>query len=199
MRMRLVVATCFTILFSTSALRAGIEPTPFRTGLFSVADGQGVRISIVNAGNSRSVINPCFKIWDIAGRVLAETDAGRIRGGRGASAAFGPIPNDGRPRGGPVPNDGRVMVRVEVALLPIPEDGLPVPEGGVPVPDDGGPVPEDGLTARDRAMRRTIRNTLPTLEVFDLATGRTQFTIPFARVAFNPQPEPPDPTRTPGQ
>jgi len=44
-------------------------------------------------------------------------------------------------------------------------------------------------------MRRVIRTTLPTVEVFDLATGRTQFTIPFARVAFNPRPEPPDPTR----
>jgi len=80
---RLITVTCVATLLSPSTAWAGIEPTPFRTGLFSIARGQGVRISIVNAGNARSIINPCVMVWSIEGRVLGMTDFGPIRGGRG--------------------------------------------------------------------------------------------------------------------
>src|SRR5262245_36094029 len=32
---------------------AGIEPTPFRTGLFGVMAGQTIRVSVLNAGEAR--------------------------------------------------------------------------------------------------------------------------------------------------
>jgi hypothetical protein len=35
-----------------------------------------------------------------------------------------------------------------------------------------------------------------TLEVFDIVTGRTEFTMPFAALMFNPQ-HPPDPAALP--
>ena len=39
---------------------------------------------------------------------------------------------------------------------------------------------------------RRCNDIVLTLEVFDTATGRTAFTMPFTAVGFNPQPEPPE-------
>jgi hypothetical protein len=58
----------------------------------------------------------------------------------------------------------RMQVRVEVELTP--------------------PDPND-----DRKVRRN--DGVLTLEVFDTATGRTAFTMPWVLKGFNPQPEPP--------
>ena len=44
---------------------------------------------------------------------------------------------------------------------------------------------------------RLLRNVHLTLEVYDVATGRTAFTMPFSEVMFNPQPEPPEPIAVP--
>jgi hypothetical protein len=213
-----VLAPFLVALVSGSPAWAGAGPTPFRTGLFGVTAGQSVRISVLNAGDARGVINPCFKIWDVAGRLLFETKAERLEGGLGTFVDFSPVPDDGAPPptgtrvpGVPLaPLASRLQVRVEVEIEwePVPDDGLPVPDDGqpacVPIPDDGQPVPndgrpaclpvpEDGRPAGDDALCRVLPNVIPTLEVFDSATGRTVYTMPFAKVAFNPQPEPPEP------
>jgi hypothetical protein len=164
---------------------AGVEPEPFRTGLFGIAPGQAVRISVLNTGEASGTINPCVRVSDAAGRLLVDTDSGPVMGGTGTFVDFTPVPEDGiPPPAGRVPADARVQVRVEVEILS-------------PVPDDGLPVPEDGHPARRGAarLRRVLRHVMPTVEVFDVATGRTVFTMPFAEVAFNPQPEPPEPIR----
>ena len=48
------------------------------------------------------------------------------------------------------------------------------------------PIPDDGRCADDavarRQAQRLLRNVHLTLEVFDVATGRTAFTMPFAEV-----------------
>jgi len=192
---RLPGLACMAAVLAAPFAWAGVEPTPFRTGLFGVTSGQAVRISVVNTGGTRSIITPCFRIRDASGRLLFETDGGPLPRGVGTAVEFVPVPEDGIPATR-VTARRRVQLRVEVAL-PIPEDGLPgpgcltpVPEDGLPVPDDGQPVPDDGEPARGGAvLRRLVRNVISTLEVFDIATGRTIYTMPFAAVAgVDPQP-----------
>ena len=179
-RLGFTAIACAAVLLSAQAAWAGIQPEPFRTGLFAVARGQGVRVSLVNAGDVRGIINPCFKIWDAQARLIAETDLGRVRRGRSVSAEYQPVANDRTPGGAPIPDDGRVLVRVEVELLTVAADGTPTP-----------------LILEDRAaLRHLLGSVIPSVEIFDLATGKTAYTLPFARVAFNPQPEPPEPIQT---
>ena len=85
---RFTAIACAAVLLSAQAAWAGVQPTPFRTGLFAVARGQGVRVSLVNAGEVRGIINPCVKIWDAQAQLLAETDLGRVRRGRSVSAEY---------------------------------------------------------------------------------------------------------------
>jgi hypothetical protein len=90
--------------------------------------------------------------------------------------------------GARVPGDGslvrgrRAQMRAEVAieLVPTPEDGRC----------------SDDAVAR-RHARRLLRHVHLTLEVYDVATGRTAFTMPFSEVMFNRQPEPPEPVAVP--
>jgi hypothetical protein len=146
---------------------AGIDPTPFRTGLFGVTPGQSVRVSILNDGQAGSVINPCVRIWDAAGTLLFETHTGPLPSGVGAFADFEPAPEgDTPPTGGPPRgNASRVQLRAEV----------------------DADHPADGS---NRGARRHFRGrVLLTLEVFDTATGRTIYTMPFSAVAgIDPQP-----------
>ena len=158
---RFVGLVCILVLLPASLAWAGIEPTPFRTGLFGVTKGQSVRISIVNTGGVRSVINPCTRIWDAAGTLLFETDAGPMWGGVGTFVDFTPPPDDGvpPPTGDPIPGAGRVQLRVEVELVPAVQPAVPA------------------------ASRLVFRPDIHlTLEVFDTATGQTVFTTPFAAV-----------------
>jgi hypothetical protein len=205
---RLLGLACIAALLPAPLAWAGIDPEPFRTGLFGVAAGQSVRISVLNTGGARGVINPCFRIRDAAGRLLFEKEGDRLEGGLGTFVDFVPIPDDGAPPptgardpGVPPPPLGRrvqVRVEVDIAYEPVPDDGRPACQ---PIPDDGRPacqpVPEDGrpagLPVPDDGLCRVLPNVIPTLEVFDTATGRTVYTMPFAKVAFNPQPEPPEP------
>jgi hypothetical protein len=143
-----------SFLLSSTLAWAGIQPEPFRTGLFGVTAGQAIRISVFNSGGTRAIINPCFRVFDADGALLFEADADPVPSGVGASIEFTPVPEDGLPSG--TPSDGRALVRVEVE--PIPNDGLP------------------------GARLRLLRIMLPTVEVFDTATGRTVFTMPFAEV-----------------
>jgi hypothetical protein len=71
-----VLATSLVALVSAPPVWAGIQPQPFRTGLFGVAPGQAIRVSVLNGGE-RGVINPCVEpTTTIAAAV-------RIRGQRG--------------------------------------------------------------------------------------------------------------------
>ena len=56
-----VLATSLVVLlFSGPVAWAGIEPQPFRTGLFGITAGQSIRVSFLNAGGEGGIINPCF-------------------------------------------------------------------------------------------------------------------------------------------
>jgi hypothetical protein len=214
-----VLATSLVALFSGSPAWAGVEPEPFRTGLFGVTAGQMIRVSVVNAG----IIQPCVMpevlvsaviIRNLAGAPLFEAKGELLTEGMGMFVDFQPIPDDGAPTptGALTPGlapvlpvrSRRLQLRADVVVIPIPDDGVPVPDDGrpacAPVPDDGRPactpVPDDGRPAGDDALCRVLRTVIPTLEVFDTATGRTVYTMPFVKVAFNPQPEPPEPIRT---
>jgi hypothetical protein len=164
---------------------AGVTPTPFRTGLFGITPGQAIRVSVLNAGDLGGIITPCFnpalagfvvKLSTPAGGVLFESPHKALREGTGAFADFTPTPEDG------VTRNKRAQMRADVAveLEPVPEDGRC----------------NDDSVAR-RHARRLLRNVHLTLEVFDVGTGQTAFTIPFSEVMFNPQPEPPEPVAVP--
>ena len=158
---RFVGLVCILVLLPASLVWAGIEPTPFRTGLFGVTKGQAVRISVLNTGGARSVINPCVRIWDAAGTLLFEMDGGLVWGGVGTFVDFGPPPDDGvpPPTGGPIRDGNRVQLRVEVELVPAVQPAVPP------------------------ASRLSFRPDIHlTLEVFDTATGQTVYTTPFAAV-----------------
>ena len=187
-----VLAITLVAIFSTAA-RAGINPQPFRTGLFGIAPGQAVRVSVLNMANVGGIIAPCMspdlagfvvRIASPAGRLLFESHHKALATGIGTFTDFVPVPEDGvTATGARVPGDAargrRLQLRAEVAVEL------------APVPDDGRCT--DDAVAR-RQARRLLRNLHLTLEIYDVATGRTAFTLPFAAVMFNPQPEPPDPT-----
>jgi hypothetical protein len=50
-----------------------------------------------------------------------------------------------------------------------------------------------GRAADVTATPVLVRDVIPTIEVFDVATSGTSLMMPFAAVGFNPQPEPPTP------
>ena len=144
---------------------AGVEPTPFRTGLFGLVEGQSIRASVLNAGDAGGTINPCFHVFDLDGTLLFEMEAGALPAGAGGFVDFNPLPP------GPTRAPGhRAQVRVEVELVPA---AFP---------------PDPIATPRARSSDFHL-----TLEVFDTTTGQTVYTVPLAAVAFNPQPEPPEP------
>ena len=146
---------------------AGINPQPFKTGLFGVREGQSIRVSVLNAGEAGGVINPCVRVFDLDGTLLFEADAVPLAAGAGAFMDFNALPP------GPTRIPGsRSQVRVEVELVPTvyPPDPIATPR-----------------------VRRSDFHL--TVEVFDIATGQTVYTMPFVTVGFNPQPEPPEPVR----
>ena len=117
---------CIAAVLSAQLAWAGVEPQPFRTGLFGVVAGQTVRVSIVNAGGAAGVINPCFRIWSAAGVLLAETDGGPLPGGVGTFADFILTPPSGTPvrngsrRCGPRWSSCRPCIRPIQRFPPIP-------------------------------------------------------------------------------
>ena len=160
-----VLATFLVAQFSGSPAWAGIQPTPFRTGLFGVVAGQTIRVSVVNAGGTAGIIDPCFtppllvpavRIRDVSGKPVFESKGGLLQEEEGMflDVAFPPDPIRR-------PYPPRAQVRAEVVL------------------------------ELDTATKR-CNDIVLTLEVFDTATGRTAFTMPFTAVGFNPQPEPPE-------
>ena len=98
------LATSFVVLFSGTLAWAGVQPTPFRTGLFGIAAGQAIRVSVLNAGNDGGTINPCFNpdlggfvvtIAGPAGRVLFESHGKAVAEATGAFTDFTPPAEDG--------------------------------------------------------------------------------------------------------
>jgi hypothetical protein len=143
-------------------LVAQFSGSPAWAGLFGVAAGQAIRVSVVNAGGT---INPCFtppllvpeiRIRDVSGKPVFESKGRLLQEEEGMflDVAFPPDPI--RRLYPP-----RAQVRAEVVL------------------------------ELDTATKR-CNDIVLTLEVFDTATGRTAFTMPFTAVGFNPQPEPPE-------
>ena len=158
---RSILSASLVALFSVSPAWAGIDPQPFRTGLFGITPGQTIRVSVAFPGG---VINPCFmpevlvsdvSLRDVAGRRLFESKGGLLQEGMGT---FFDVSWEemGLTRA------RRRQVRAEVVL-----------------------------EFDDTLLRK--EDLLVTLEVYDALTGRTAFTV-----AFNPQPEPPEPIRTSG-
>ena len=92
---------------------AGIEPEPFRTGLFGVAEGQAIRMNVLNAGDDGGTINPCFHVFDLDGTLLFELEAGPLPAGAGVFTDFNPLP----PGPARVPGH-RAQVRAELELVP---------------------------------------------------------------------------------
>jgi hypothetical protein len=139
-----------------------------KTGLFGLTAGQTARINIVNAQAKGGVV-PCVGVFDMDGRQLAEFVADRpLAPGEGMSFDFNADTLGLR-------GSERMQVRAEVRLQP-PDPAQP-PDPTQP-PDPGQPP--------DPAHRR--RAALITLEVFDNASGKTMFLVPF---------QPPDPQTPP--
>jgi hypothetical protein len=192
-RKSIVLITCFVTLFWGTLASAGIDPTPFKTGLFGIAPGQAVRVSVLNAGEAGGVIDPCFHpdlagfvltVAGPAGRVLFQSRHATVQQGTGTFSDFAPALDDGSTTvpGGTVVRARRAQMHAEVAI-------------------ELTPIPDDGRCADDAVARRHARGLLRsvhlTLEIYDVATGRTVFTMPFSDVMFNPQPEPPEPIAVP--
>lgn len=178
-RTRLVLGVCALAVAAAAEVWAADGPAPFRTGLFGVTPDQTVRISIVNTGDVKGTITPAVSLLDPSGAVLVERRGRSLAEGVGSFADF--TSREGATwLGGAVPGvvsaRARAQVRAEVAV------------DYQPIADDGRPISEDA--AAIAALRRNVRLTL---EVFDTATGRTLFTMPFDAVGFDPQPDPPAP------
>jgi hypothetical protein len=186
---RSVLITSLVALLSVPPAWAGINPQPFRTGLFGVTAGQTVRVSVLNAGDDE-LANPCFQMGGLvvtmtgaAGRVLFQSKHTALLPGTGAFADFTPDDDAGQTRApGAVARVRRIQMGAEVAI-----DLLPI-SGAARCANDA---------VAKRQARRLLRQVHLTLEVFETATGRTGFTLPFSAVMFNPQPEPPEPAAIP--
>jgi hypothetical protein len=177
---RAIPTTLVVAVLAASQAWAGIEPTPFRTGLFGLAAGQAIRVSLLNAGNQTGIIGPCFfppdpvmatvVVRNLLGGALFKADTEKLSAGMGTFVDVPPDPTaTTSSRTGGLPASARRQLRVEAVVL-------------LPVPDDDACQAEEVL----RALRRQVQLTL---EVYDVATGRTEFTMPFVAVAgIDPQP-----------
>jgi hypothetical protein len=171
---RAIPTTLVIAVLTASQAWAGINPQPFRTGLFGIAAGQAIRVSLLNAGNQAGVINPCVYppdpvmatvvVRNLLGGALFKADTEKLSAGMGTFVDVPPDPTaTTSSRTGGLPASARRQLRVEAVVL-------------LPVPDDDACQTEEVL----RALRRQVQLTL---EVYDVATGRTEFTMPFVAVA----------------
>ena len=182
-RARLVVSLLAAVAIATPA--SAIIIVNGKTGLFGVTGSQTIRVSVLNASD-KGGINPCVGVFDLSGRMLVEIEAMPLRPGEGTFVDF-----DAATLG--LRDGQRMQVRVGVELVGPPDDdrvGTGPPDDdrlAVPPPDDSCP----GIPPPDDGRRVQPDDAILTLEVFDTATGRTAFTMPWVLVGFNPQPEPP--------
>lgn len=149
-----------------------------KTGLFGLTAGQTVRINVLNTGAGRvGGIVPCFGVFDMAGTLLAEFEAGApVPPGQGTFFDF-----DASRLG--LRAGQRAQVRVEVELVGS------NPPGDTTPPDPN--QPPDPTQPPDPNRRIRPDDAIVTVEVFDNDTGKTMFVLPVVLKGFNPQPEPP--------
>ena len=101
-----------------------------KTGMFTLAQGEAARIHVVNT-NEAGGIQPCTKVFDSNGTLLANFECPTLGPGRADSFVFQP-PDPVQP----------MAIRVELTV--------------------------EGDARRERDLKF-----IPTLEIFDIATGRT--------------------------
>lgn len=106
--MKKIAVACLITLLHVPLASAGIQPEPFRTGLFGVTVGQSIRISVLNAGAAGGVIDPCFHVLDATGALLFEIAGGPLGNGAGTFVDVMPM------LGGTV--GGRAQVRAAVVF-----------------------------------------------------------------------------------
>jgi hypothetical protein len=152
--------------------------------MFGFTDGQAVRISVYNDRVQRVCPAPeSVMAWivlrNVRGTAIFQTLTRPIPEGRGTFVDFVP-PLDSALLTARL--EARHQVRAEVTILSVGPDGAPIWEGS----DEELP-----------ALRTCREAVSASLEVFDRVSRRTGFTLQFAHVAFNPQPEPPEPIRRP--
>ena len=121
-------------------------------------------MSVVNAGG---IINPCFTPPLVVPAVRIRDVSGK------------PVFES---KGGLLQEEEGMFLDVAVQHPPDPIRRLYPPRAQVRA---------EVVLELDTATKR-CNDIVLTLEVFDTATGRTAFTMPFTAVGFNPQPEPPE-------
>jgi hypothetical protein len=169
---RLLVVTVAVALMPALLAQAGAEPVDAKTGLFGTTPDQVIRISVLNATGGKVTVAARLTVLDLAGRLLFEQRSSRIPASAGTFVDFTPpAPALGTALPGTTSRPARAQVRAAAAIEFI-EDGRVL----------------EAAEVADRGLHRGVRLTL---EVYDAASGRTLFTLPFEAVGFDPQPEPP--------
>jgi hypothetical protein len=153
-----VTAVALLASVAVSPTSAKIQPTPFRTGLFGITPGQGVRVSVFNGGATEKILLPAIRLFTPDGKKLFEAAAQKVIDGTGVFVDYIPdaLPKSVLVRG------ARAQIRAEVEIEALTVAGRLLPPG-------------------------TIKRLLPavhlTLEVFDLTSGQTIYTMPFSASA----------------
>jgi hypothetical protein len=181
------LALALALAFAPAAPPAaqGIEPTPFheaRFGIASLARLQTVRLNVLNAGDVSGISPEPFAPCRVSLRFLNPGDA--VSGVDpqpflDASGAPIALVVDLRPG-----ESAFLQLTSADAFRGTRELRTQLRAAGR-FTDVSAPVPDDGIPDACAAV-------VPSLEVYDVLTGRTQyFTHPLNIVGFNPQPEPP--------
>jgi hypothetical protein len=111
----------FACLFALMVLMA-ISATPGeaiividggKTGMIGITDGQTLRINLANVGSSAGAFEPCIKVFDAMGNLVAEFEGDRLLAGMAASFDLN--------RDDILDSRGRLELRVEIELQ-VPDD-----------------------------------------------------------------------------
>ena len=141
-------------------------------------------MGVLNAGDEGGGINPCFNpgalvaavlIRDLRGATIFKSRTEPVEGGAGTFVDAVPVPDA---------KDSTTGARTPGGVPP-------------PTPIRRLQVRAEVLIVAEDPVRLQCGDVALTLEVFDVASGRTEFTMPFSEVMFNPQPEPPEPIAVP--
>jgi hypothetical protein len=169
----------------------GIDPTPFyeaRFGIVSLARLQNARLNVLNLAfppDPTVPPNPCkVSISFVKHEAVSGVDPQPFHNAAGAPIMVEVLLHPGQ--------SAAVELTSANAFRGTRDLRIPFRATGMlsPPPDDGTPPPDDGRTPPD-----PCRSVVPSLEIYEALTGRTQvFTSPLEIFGFNPQPEPPIPS-----
>ena len=84
-----------------------------KTGVIGVTDGQTLRVNVANVGSSAVALEPCVKVFDAMGNLVAEFEGDRLLAGMAASFDLN--------RDDILDSRGRLELRVETELE-VPDD-----------------------------------------------------------------------------